>query len=244
MNTKRRSALEVKIHLESLEDRVTPVAMDPASAHMAVLTGAEFAHTNIIIRREAPPSPSNPPGHKGFKLHRLHHGTPLPPIPYLNKVPPVTTISVGYQPAVTAATNPPVSVVRATSTQATVLPPVSYPAITPPVAATLPANVAAPLTAIYQEFQAAGGKGPFSSSYGSEIEIAGSSVGVEIHGNGSNLDALLADMDNLGFQLATTGTTTDTIVGLIPIDALATAAKDPLTLSITPDYLPQQHEML
>ena len=72
-------------------------------------------------------------------------------------------------------------------------------------------------------------------SNGSEIEIQGSSVGVEIHGNSSNLDALLADMDKLDFQVNPTSTTTDTIVGLIPIDALA-AAQDPLTLSITPEY--------
>ena len=149
----------------------------------------------------------------------------------------VNTIPVSFQPAVVLSTKPTTSGEGTTSIDATVSP---NPTITPPVSSPLPANLAAPLVQINEAFQAVSGKTPFSSPYGSQIEIEGSSVGVEIHGNDGDLDSLLVDMDKLGFQLSSTSTTTDTIAGLIPIDALAKAAEDRgLTLSVTPEYLPQ-----
>jgi hypothetical protein len=240
MNTLRRSSLKAKFRLESLEDRITPVAFDP-TVNMAALLG----HTNVIIKRESP-LPSNPSGHKDLRFHRVHKTQPSPIIPLLAQTTSVNTnpvsyrpntTPVSYQPEVMVSSNPTPSGEGATSTKTTDGSPPSNPTITPQLASPLPANVAAPLVEIYEEFQASGGKTPFTPTVGSQIQVEGSSVGVEIHCNGSNLDALLADMDKLGFQLSSTSTTTDTIAGLIPIDALATAAQDPLTLSITPEYL-------
>ena len=109
----------------------------------------------------------------------------------------------------------------------------------PIVTSPLPANVAEPLQVNYQEFQAGDGASPFTSSDCGTIAVQGSSVGVEIPGNGGNFATLVSDMDKLGFVVSATDATTQTITGLIPIDDLANAAEDSLTLSITPEFLAQ-----
>jgi hypothetical protein len=105
--------------------------------------------------------------------------------------------------------------------------------------APLPANVSQPLHVIYQEFEAAGGQSSFPSIYRGVIEIDGSRVGVMIHGNGGDFNTLVSDMTKLGLQANAEDATTQTISGLLPIGALGQAANDPLTLSVTPIFLPQ-----
>jgi hypothetical protein len=96
------------------------------------------------------------------------------------------------------------------------------------------------LQAIDQAFEAAGGQAPFTSSDAAMIRIQGTSVGVEIHGHGGDFNTLVADMKKLGLPIDATDATTQEIDGLLPIGASAQAAVDPLTLSITPSYLPRQ----
>ena len=82
MNTLRRSSLRAKLRLESLEDRITPVVGNPVSGHMAAMTGAILAHTNVIIQSEAPMPTSDPSVATTFKRHhhKLHRSriTPMP----------------------------------------------------------------------------------------------------------------------------------------------------------------------
>jgi hypothetical protein len=104
--------------------------------------------------------------------------------------------------------------------------------------APLPANVSQQLQAIYQEFEAAGAQDSFPSIYRGIIEIDGSNVGVMIHGNGGDFNTLISDMQKLGLQVNAQDATTQTVSGLLPIGALPQAAKDPLTLSVTPIFLP------
>jgi hypothetical protein len=91
---------------------------------------------------------------------------------------------------------------------------------------------------INQEFEAAGAQDSFTSIYRGIIEIDGSRVGVMIHGNGGDFNRLVSDMENLGLHVNATDATTQTISGLLPIGALPQAANQPLTLSVTPVFLP------
>ena len=50
-------------------------------------------------------------------------------------------------------------------------------------------------------------------------------------------------MEKLGLQIDATDATTQTIDGLLPIDALPEAAQDPLTLSVTPSFRPRAREL-
>jgi hypothetical protein len=93
---------------------------------------------------------------------------------------------------------------------------------------------------IYQEFEAAGGKDTFTSVYDGIVQIQGSNVGVQVHGNGGDFNTLISDMEKLGLQINATDAKTQSIFGMLPITALPQAAQDPLTLSITPSYVAQQ----
>jgi hypothetical protein len=104
--------------------------------------------------------------------------------------------------------------------------------------APLPADASQQLQVIYQEFEAAGAQGSFSSLYRGIIEIDGSSVGVMIKGDGGDFETLVSDLEQLGLQVNAEDATTQTVSGLLPIGALPQAAENPLTLSVTPVFLP------
>jgi hypothetical protein len=111
-------------------------------------------------------------------------------------------------------------------------------------ASSLPPNVDPNLGTIYQEyvaFQDAGASGTFSPPLAQYIRVQGSSVGVEVHGNGSDYSALVSELQGLGMQIVADDPNYQDIEGFLPILQLPTAATEPQTLSITPMFVPQYH---
>jgi len=97
------------------------------------------------------------------------------------------------------------------------------------------------LNTIYQQylqFVNSGGTGSFSSSLSNLIEIQGTSVGVQVHGNGTgDFNAMVSALESAGMQITATDAVTQTVVGMLPIADLPTAAQGLQTLSVTPQYL-------
>ncbi|MDR3619430.1 MAG: hypothetical protein P4L85_08775 [Paludisphaera borealis] len=107
-----------------------------------------------------------------------------------------------------------------------------------PPAQNLPPNVSGVLNVIYQNFLTNSSQ-PIETGPGS-IPIVGSNVGVNIHGNGQgDFSDFLSTLRNLGMEITTTSDVTWTVVGMLPISQLPTAAQTPQTLSITPQYSPK-----
>ena len=64
-------------------------------------------------------------------------------------------------------------------------------------------------------------------------------MGVQVHGNGTgDFNALVTSLENMGMQVSATDPVTQTVVGMLPIADLPTAAQGLQTLSVTPQYLP------
>ena len=159
---------------------------------------------------------------------------------------PVTIIAVSYQPTVTSPTTSNIgggsnggtdgdsTGVTTTTTNHSTGTGDSTVSVQLPVNSNQPANLATALQVLYQEFQATGGTASFET-----MLIEGSSVGVEIKGNGGNFDTLVADMEGLGLVVNAKDSSTQMVAGLLPIDNLLKAAEDSLTLSITPEFLPK-----
>ncbi|WP_076348270.1 hypothetical protein [Paludisphaera borealis] len=102
----------------------------------------------------------------------------------------------------------------------------------------LPPNVSGELNVIYQNFLTNSNQ-PIETGPGS-IPIDGSNVGVNIHGNGQgDFSDFLSTLRNLGMEITATSDVTWTVVGMLPISQLPTAAQTPQTLSITPQYSPK-----
>jgi hypothetical protein len=200
MTDHRRRSTRATIRVETLEDRLAPVPVNPSHAHLVAIGSAAVAHARGDHRL--------PDGNTGGS-HRASH--------------PSLDHRLGHHHrgahTKTNPTHPGGRSARPT--------------------APLPANVSQQLQAIYQEFEAAGAQGSFPSSYRGVIEIDGSSVGVMIHGNGGDFNTLVGDMERLGLHVNAQDATTQTVSGLLPIGALPQAANDPLTLSVTPIFLPQ-----
>jgi hypothetical protein len=272
----RRSSTKATIRLETLEDRITPVALDLSLVHLGATRAALLGHTETSHQTGSGPRLNLVfiHGHRQIpitattNLNTPHHKTPKPiqpsvaavssvenPAPEpasvvsqpvrlstgLPIVPPSSPVTLSPSPVVTPTV--PIDPIGGTTTTPS-NPPFGSPGgtTTTPAPATtpaaLPANLSQPLQAIYQAFQAAGGKAPFTTSDAAILRIQGTSVGVQIHGKGGDFDTLVADMQKLGLQIDAMSATTQEIDGLLPIGALVQAALDPLTLSITPSYPP------
>jgi hypothetical protein len=101
------------------------------------------------------------------------------------------------------------------------------------------------LNTIYQrylKYENDGGTGTFSSSLSGLIQIQGTNVGVQVHGNGSgDFSALVSSLESLGMQVSATDAVTQTVVGMLPISQLPVAAQGLQTLSVTPLFIPVLH---
>jgi hypothetical protein len=200
MTDHRRRSTRATIRVETLEDRLAPVPVNPSHAHLVAIGGAALAHAMGDHRL---PDGNTGGSHRASRPslnHRLGH----PHRGAHSKTNPTHQGGGSARPT-----------------------------------APLPANVSQQLQGIYQEFEAAGAQASFPSIYRGVVEIDGSSVGVMIHGNGGDFKTLVSDMEKLGLQVNAQDATTQTISGLLPIGALPQAAKDPLTLSVTPVFLPR-----
>jgi hypothetical protein len=106
-----------------------------------------------------------------------------------------------------------------------------------PVTGPLPANVAAALDGIYEEYE--NGTLPTTQSGPGQIEIQGSNVGVMMKVNiPDDFATDVADAQALGMQVNATSTSTDIFAGLLPIAELPAVAQLPDAPVIVPIYVP------
>jgi hypothetical protein len=91
----------------------------------------------------------------------------------------------------------------------------------------------------YQKFVDGGGKGTFTTSQSSTVEIVGTSVGVDVHGTPGSLASLQGELASLGMQIQGTDSNTTTVEGLLPIAQLINAAQLSDTVGINPIYTPK-----
>jgi hypothetical protein len=158
------------------------------------------------------------------RVHVTRSAT-MPPSP-VSVAPPAPTTTT---PPITI-TAPPAPTAPTTSTAPATLP------------ASLPANADNNLNTIYQQylqFVNSGGTGTFSSSLSNLIEIQGTSVGVQVHGNGTgDFNAMVSALESAGMQVTATDAVTQTVVGMMPIANLPATAQGQQTLSVTPQYRP------
>jgi len=106
----------------------------------------------------------------------------------------------------------------------------------------LPANVSQSLQGVYQQYL------QYASTNESEsfkptgvglVEVNGTSVGVQINGNGmSDFNTLLSQLQGEGFQVTSSNATDKSAQGMLPIAQLPDAAQLSGTLSITAMYAP------
>lgn len=93
------------------------------------------------------------------------------------------------------------------------------------------------LITIYEEFQQQGAGTTFSSSEAGLVEIAGTSVGVDVHAAGGSFASVVSAMTALGMKVQAQDSSHGVVEGLLPIGALLSAAQNSQTLSITPIYV-------
>ena len=94
------------------------------------------------------------------------------------------------------------------------------------------------LTTVYQEYEVYsinGSPGTFTSSQAGRIQISGTSVGVDIHVNGSFALAV-SRLQGLGMKITATSVTSGIIEGQLPISILPTVAGDSHVVSLSPIY--------
>jgi len=69
------------------------------------------------------------------------------------------------------------------------------------------------------------------------IQIQGTSVGIQVHGNGTgDFNALVSSLESMGMQITATDAVTQTVAGMLPIADLPAAVQTPQTLSVTAQY--------
>jgi hypothetical protein len=93
---------------------------------------------------------------------------------------------------------------------------------------TLPANVAAALQSLYQEYESQGGGANFTPSQPSDqlLQIRGTSVAVSLKvSSGSDFNTALAQLQADGMQVSASSPTNGLIEGLLPIAELPAAAQ-------------------
>jgi hypothetical protein len=104
---------------------------------------------------------------------------------------------------------------------------------------TLPANVAAALQSLYQEYESQGGGDSFTPGQPSDklLVISGTSVGVDLKiGSGADFNTVLSQLQADGLQVSSSSATYGLIDGVLPIAQLPAAAQ--LAASVTPTSRP------
>jgi hypothetical protein len=99
----------------------------------------------------------------------------------------------------------------------------------------LPANVAAALQSLYQEYESQGGGDTFTPSQPSDklLQISGTRVAVRLKlGSDSDFNTALAQIQSDGMQVSASSPTYGLIEGLLPIAELPAAAQ--VAASVTP----------
>jgi hypothetical protein len=101
----------------------------------------------------------------------------------------------------------------------------------------LPPNVSTLLDTVYEEYE--NGTLPASTGQPGQVELQGSSVGVQIEtSNSSDFSTLVAGLESLGLQVTDSSAAYNLVVGFLPISALPSAAQLVGSPSITPMLYP------
>jgi hypothetical protein len=259
----RRTQRNVKFNLESLDDRILPSTM-----HAAVGAGAEaVAAASVAQRHEQHLAQLEAKHAKAVERHELrlarrearflaHHpnasasATTAPVTvsvfslshPKSASAAPSTRVAPSFSvPTTTVSPTP-----TAPTTPVTTTPPQSEnpdPSTTqtiPTSPGPLPANVSQPLQTIYQEYQSflETGGDIFTSSQANLVVLNGTNVGVQVHFNGGDFNAFIAQLQSEGLQVIAGDATYGEVDGMLPIAQLPTVATLSQTLSITPMYKP------
>jgi hypothetical protein len=95
----------------------------------------------------------------------------------------------------------------------------------------LPANVSVLLGTVYEEYE--NGDLPTTTQPG-QVEIQGTTVGVQIRSSSADFNTVVADAESLGLQVTTVSDAYDMVVGYLPIAQLPAAAQLAGAPSITP----------
>jgi len=238
----RRTQRTAKFSLESLDDRIVPSAM-----HATVGAGAGAVAAASVVHRH---------GHHAVQHAVQQHANATASAMHAPATVSVLSLSHPHSSAKTGTGVAPsfVQPSHASFLPTTpgmtipiqpVTPPSSSPSPSPTIPTSpgpLPANVGQALQTIYQDyqtFQSAGGTGTFTSSQANVVVINGTSVGVQIHANGTgDFNALIAQLKSQGMQITASDATYGIVEGMLPITHLPSVAADPQTLSITPMYKP------
>jgi hypothetical protein len=261
MNAHRRTALKPTLQLETLDERIAPAHLGIGAAGHAAVSHPYFAvhgwaiahvhssamHANTArLAAMARASTGRVIGSTMPATLNAHHVTTRPLSPARSSVTRVVPPRPG--------TMPPSPVTIAPPAPTTTTPPITITAPPTPTGTTsstspatlpasLPANADGNLNTIYQQYLKyinSGGSGSFSSSLSNLIQIQGTNVGVEVHGNGKgDFNALVSSLESMGMQVSATDAVTQTVVGMLPIADLPAAAQGQQTLSVTPQYLPR-----
>jgi hypothetical protein len=107
---------------------------------------------------------------------------------------------------------------------------------------TLPANVAAALQSLYQEYVNAGGGSSFTPSQPSDnlLEISGASVGVNLKmGSTGDFNTFHSQLQSDGMQVTSSSAAYGLVDGMLPISELPAIAQ--AAASVTPMYRPVFH---
>jgi hypothetical protein len=218
---KPRTPRKAKFHLEYLDDRIVPSAMQVAAGggagavaavavaphqekHLAVL---EAKHEQAVIRLARL---------EARRLAHHHHAS-----------------AVSSQPRPT---------LRPTPLPANPVNTAPMPATTPVSPSPLPPDVSQTLQTIYAEYEAyvsAGSKGPFTPSQSLFVVINGTDVGIQVHSNNpGDLSAFVAQLQSDGMQVIDSSVKYGIVEGMLPIAQLPAVAGLPQTMIITPMYKP------
>jgi len=93
------------------------------------------------------------------------------------------------------------------------------------------------LDTVYEKYE--NGDLPSPTMQPGQVEIQGSTVGVQIHAsNPSDFDTMVADAESLGLQMTDVSDAYDIVVGYLPIAELPSAAQLPGSPSIAPLLYP------
>ncbi len=121
--------------------------------------------------------------------------------------------------------------------------PISVPELIPPSTThasspgPLPANVAAALQGLYEEYESQGGGSSFTPDEPNDklLVISGTSVGVQIKASASaDFNTLVSRLQSEGMQVSSSSATYGLIDGMLPIAELGTVARLSGTTSVTP----------
>jgi hypothetical protein len=263
MNAHRRTALKPALQLETLDERIAPAHLGIAAAghaaaahhHIAVHSRAAahvhamamHAHSarlaaGVASNAVVPTSTVRVVGSTMPTTLNTHRVATMPPSPAFGGVTGIRSPRPGTMLPSLVSVAPPAPTTTTLPITITT-PPTPTVTTTSTASASLPANADNNLNTIYQQylqFVNSGGSGTFSSSLSNLIQIQGTSVGVQVHGNGTgDFNAMVSALESAGMQISATDAVTQTVVGMLPITDLPAIAQGTQTLSVTPQYLPK-----